>query len=123
MKKIWTDFNDPDPTRPRISKKDIENFKLKIDEGIILYSDDIQVGSVVGYNAETNSWFGEIVSDVVTISKEVAEAREDGFINGRFFGAYLERNEIIRRMFRQGIPKELITKVTNTVEEDLKGLK
>lgn len=122
MKKIWTDFNEPDPTKIRLTKDNKEFFDLKIGEHIILYTEDIQVEAIVGYDEGHNQWYGELVGDFITVSEEVAEAREDGFENGRLFGTWTERDNIIRSMNKHGISKELIIKVTKISEQKLKGL-
>ncbi|MNI76476.1 hypothetical protein D3C73_1327080 [compost metagenome] len=39
MKKIWTDFNGPNPNRLRISNLDMEYFKLSDGELVIMYTE------------------------------------------------------------------------------------
>ncbi|WP_307589418.1 hypothetical protein [Paenibacillus wynnii] len=85
MKKIWTDFNGPTPNRLRISNLDMEYFKL---------SD------------------GELISEVITVSKEIEEAREDGFKNGKLFGTWTERDNLIRRMRALKMDPKKIEEIT-----------
>ena len=122
MKRIWTDFNEPDPMNYRITKMDIEYFNLKVSERIIFYCKDVEVEAIVFYDEKKDVWFGKIDSEFIDTPKEIIEAREDGFLNGRLFGIWTERNNIIRSMMKHDVPRELIMKVTNTNEEDLKGL-
>jgi hypothetical protein len=122
MKKIWMDFNEPDPTKMRLLDSEIKYFDLKIGERIILYTEDIQEEAIVRFHEITNSWYGEVVSECITVSNEIAEAREDGFLNGKHFGTWTERHNIIRSMYEQGISKELIMQVTKISEIELKRL-
>ena len=47
--KIWTDFNEPDPKRMRLTKEELENFQLDIGENFILSDEDFQIEVIVGY--------------------------------------------------------------------------
>ncbi|SEU32975.1 hypothetical protein [Paenibacillus sp. NFR01] len=120
MKKIWTDFNGPNLNKLRLTKDDLSYFNLQPDERIILYTEDIEVEAVVEYDEEQESWCGSFVSEVITVNKEIEEAREDGFINGKYFGKWSERNEIIHRMVDRGIPRETIIEVTKVTDEHLR---
>jgi hypothetical protein len=119
MKKIWMDFNEPDMANFRISKSEVEFFNLKISERIIFYTEDIQVEAIVFYESETDQWFGRIDSEFIDVEHEIVEAREDGFLNGQWFGEYFYRNEIIRNMINNKISNELIIKITKIDEEEL----
>ncbi|TCZ79363.1 hypothetical protein E0485_05745 [Paenibacillus albiflavus] len=119
MKKIWIDFNEPDRSKFRITKDEINFFNLAVKEEIIFYSEDIQVNAIVGYDSEHDQWFGELITDIIRISEEVAEAREDGFENGKYFGQWTERNNIIRMMKKFNLTGDLIIQITNISKEEL----
>jgi hypothetical protein len=50
MKKIWTDFNGPNPNKLRISNLDMEYFKHSDGEIVIIYTEDIQVEARIMYD-------------------------------------------------------------------------
>ena len=122
MKRIWTDFNHPDMKNFQITKMDIEYFDLKECERILFYCNDIEVEAIVFYDENKDQWFGKIDSEFVDTPQEIITARIDGFDNGRLFGIWTERNNIIRSMLKHGISKELIMQITKTNEDDLRGL-
>lgn len=119
MKKICMDFNEPDMTKFRITKGEVNFFNLKVSERIIFYTEDIEVEAIVLYDSKIDQWFGRIDSEFRDVPNEIAEAREDGFLNGQEFGIYCYRNEIINSMMNNQIPKELIMKITQTDEKEL----
>jgi hypothetical protein len=122
IKKIWTDFNEPDRSKYRISKDKINFFDLSIGEEIIFYTEDIQVNAIIGYDTEQDQWFGELKADIIRISEDIAEAREDGFENGRHFGQWTERDNIIRNLKKFNLTDDLINQITNISKEELKRL-
>mgnify|MGYP001384038666 CR=1 FL=1 len=122
MKKLWIDFNEPDRSKFRITKDEVEFFKLELGEEILFYTEDIQVNAKVIYDKEQDQWFGQLITEIVIISKEIAEAREDGFENGRHFGQWIERDNIARKMKELKLPDELILKISNIDKNRLKNL-
>lgn len=122
MKKLWMDFNEPDMENFRILKEEVKFFDLKNSERIIFYTEDIQVEAIVFYEEKEDRWFGRIDSEFIDMPKEIVEAREDGFLNGKWFGKLMCRNELIRNMDKYGISKDLIMKITNTDEYDIRWL-
>ena len=112
MKKIWTDFNEPDPNRYRMIEEDIKFFKLQAGERIIFFTEDIQVEAIVEFDDVEKRWYGKIVSDCIEMPNEIVEARDDGFFNGHLFGAISFRNEIKLRMEKNNFSKEIIDSLT-----------
>jgi hypothetical protein len=112
MKKIWTDFNEPDPSRFRLIEEDIKFFKLQVGERIIFYTEDIQLEAIVEFDDIEKRWYGKIVSDCIEMPNEIVEARDDGFFNGHLFGAITFRNEIKRRMEEKKLPKDIVDNLT-----------
>ncbi|MNC49997.1 hypothetical protein D3C75_992130 [compost metagenome] len=112
MKKIWTDFNGPNPNRLRISNLDMEYFKLSDGELVIMNTEDIQVETKIMHDEEQSSWCGELISEVITVSKEIEEAREDGFKNGKLFGTWVERDKLIKRMRTLKMDPKKIEEIT-----------
>lgn len=120
--KIWTDFNEPDMNNFRLNKEEVEYFDLKVSERIIFYTEDIQVEAIVFYDNEKDRWFGKIDSEFIDMPHEIAEAREDGFINGKHFGEWSERYNIIRNMSDHGIPRKLAKQITGEDDRVLDSL-
>ncbi|WP_256762448.1 hypothetical protein [Cohnella sp. WQ 127256] len=119
MKKIWTDFNGPNPNRLRISSFDMEYFDLSDGEIVIIYTEDIQVEARIIYDDEQSSWCGELVGEVFTVTKEIEEAREDGFRNGRLFGSWTERDNLIRRMRALKMDPKKIEEITGVPRAEI----
>ncbi|MGG4146886.1 hypothetical protein ABEW34_27620 [Paenibacillus algorifonticola] len=122
MKKISMDFNEPDPSKFRITKEEVAYFNLKINEEIIFYTEDIQVKAVVVYDSQQDRWYGKLITEIIRISQDIAEAREDGFENGKFFGQWTERSNIIRKMKEFNISEEVIMQMMNISKGYLKKI-
>ncbi|SDP23226.1 hypothetical protein SAMN04487897_1526 [Paenibacillus sp. yr247] len=60
---------------------------------------------------EEECWYGRHIEEVITVPMEVAEAREDGFINGKYFGTWTTKNNIVRNMKELGLSEDIIQKV------------
>lgn len=121
MKKINMDFNEPDPKKMRLIQDEINFFGLNVGDRIVIFDEDFQVEAVVRHDEEKNRWYGEVVSDYVYISSEIAEAREDGLKAGEFWGRIFCRNEMIRKMIKHNISRDLIKEITGISEEALKS--
>lgn len=119
MKKIWTDFNGSNPNRLRITKMEMEYFKLVEGEEVIIYTEDIQVHARITFDEEQDSWCGEIITKAITVPKEIEEAREDGFINGKLFGSWTERNNLIKRMRELKIDPKRIEEITGVPRTEI----
>lgn len=119
MKKIWTDFNGPNPNRLRISKAEMDYFKLSEGEEVIMYTEDIQVNARIMFDREQDSWCGELISEVITIPKEIEEARADGFINGKLFGSWTERDNLIRKMRQLKMDPKQIEEITGVPRSEI----
>ncbi|NQX63078.1 hypothetical protein [Paenibacillus qinlingensis] len=122
MKKIWTDFNGPNLEKIRITDNDLKHFELSEGEKVILYTEDIQGEAVIEYDNVQGSWVGKFVSEVITVSKEIEEAREDGFVNGKHFGNWTTINNLARRMKELKLSAELIHEVTGLSYEKIRGI-
>lgn len=119
MKKIWTDFNNPNPNRIRISDFDMDYFELVDGEKVILYTEDIQVEAKIMYDLEQSSWCGELTSEFTDVSKDIEEAREDGFINGKAFGIWRERDNLMRKMIELKIDPQIIAEIIGVSKEEI----
>jgi hypothetical protein len=119
MKKIWTDFNGPNTNRLRISKLEMDYFKLSDGEEVIIYTEDIQVKARIMFDADQDSWCGELINEVITVSREIEEAREDGFINGKLFGSWTERDNLIRKMRSLKMDPKKIEEITGVPRAEI----
>lgn len=119
MKKIWTDFNGPNPNKLRISNLEMEYFKLSDGEIVIIYTEGIQVEARIMYDDEQSAWCGELISKVITVSKEIEEAREDGFRNGKLFGTWTERDNLIRKMRAMKMDPKKIEEITGVPRAEI----
>ncbi|MDU7476852.1 MAG: hypothetical protein E7L01_26440 [Paenibacillus macerans] len=90
----------------------MDYFKLSEGEEVIIYTEDIQVNARIMFDEGLDSWCGEIISEVITIPKEIEEAREDGFINGKLFGSWTERGNLIRKMRHLKMDPKKIEEIT-----------
>lgn len=117
MKKICTDFNNPNPNRIRIPAFGMNYFELIDGEKIILYAEDIQVEAKIMYDQEQSSWCGELTSEYMDVSKDIEEARDDGFENGKAFGIWTERDNLMRKMIELKIDPQTIEKITGVPQE------
>ncbi|WIM39154.1 hypothetical protein PO903_21305 [Paenibacillus sp. PK4536] len=119
MKKICTDFNNPNPYRIRIPDFDMDYFELVDGEKVILYAEDIQVEAKIMYDSEQSSWCGELTSEYMDVSKDIEEARDDGFINGKAFGIWKERADLMRRMIELKIDPQIIAEIIGVSKEEI----
>jgi hypothetical protein len=106
----------------RLSKQKIKFFDLKADERVIFYDEDFQVEAIIRFDEDKKVLYGEFNSDFVYVSKDVEEARRDGFLNGQCFGEWTMRNAMIRSMKEHGISYELIIEITQSSEEELRRI-
>lgn len=119
MKKIWTDFNNPNPNRIRIPDFKMDYFELVDGEKIILYAEDIQVEAKIMYDPEQSSWCGEVSSEYMDVSKDIEEARDDGFTNGKAFGIWNERNNLMRKMIELKLDPQIIAEIIGVSKEEV----
>lgn len=68
---------------------------------------------------EQTSWYGEMVSEVETFSAEIEEARNDGIMNGKLFGAWTERDNLIRSMRSLKLNPKLIEQITGIPRSEI----
>ncbi|WP_169091799.1 hypothetical protein, partial [Paenibacillus sp. PL91] len=117
MKKLSIDFNEPYPFKFRISNDQIDFFNIRVGEEIVFYTENLEVKAVVEFDAEEKRWYGKHIEEVRYIPTEIEEAREDGFINGHFFGIWMTKDNLIRSMMELSLSEELIHKVTGVSYE------
>ncbi len=112
MKKLHIDFNEPDRIRFRINEDEIRFFNIELGEIIKFYTENFEVKAIVEFDVEENRWFGKHIEEIRYIPTEIEEAREDGFINGHYFGVWTTKNNVVRKMHELNLSEDLIHEIT-----------
>ena len=97
----------------------MDYFNLSEGEEVIIYTEDFQVTARIMFDEEQDSWCGEIITEITTVSREIEEAREDGFINGKLFGSWTERDNLIRRMRQLKMDPKKIEEITGIPRSEI----
>ena len=107
IKRICIDTNSIHPANgePFISIEEAEFFGLFEGEEIKAYQDNDEWVGIVKYPPPF--WYVSL-GDGITLPDEMAEALDDGFDNGMFFGVSYMKDQLYDAMVKKGIPTDII---------------